>query len=591
MKFSLKTPSAILCALVLLCLLTNLSVQAQINSFPYEDDFENDNGGWTAKGTNSSWEWGTPDGTIIDQANSGTKAWVTNLDGVYNNNELSWIESPEFDFTNLNNPAISFELWWDAEYTVDGAVFQVSLDAGATWQRVGSHPDTNWYNYQYIFAVPDLHGFTGDDSGGSSEGWLSVGHTLYNLSGESSVIFRLLFASDSSVVVEGFGFDDVKIEDVECKSAGENGTLETCGGVDEIDLFYALEGSPDEGGTWTYPSTEFGNYIYTHEATMFCDEQTAIVVVNELPLAYAGEGTDAPVLATLEVVDLNTMLKSDPVTGKKPDTGGKWKDKDTGAEIPLGTIDFTNAKAGSYTRSFGYEVEGNCGSEDESIVEFEFDVPFNPGADGELLICEGYTPTESELFGALGGNPDDDGYWTQDFNDPLLYIYEVTDGSTAEVTLVVDVALSPGLAGTLEIAMGATVTEAQLFEALGGTPDEGGTWTTPLAGAGVYTYTHAATLCHVASSATVTVTESTLSATDVAHLGLEIFPNPVGEQLFIKGAVGLIDQIEIYSIHGQLLREVQSNFKRIDVATLQPAIYYIKVFSEKGVGTYKMLKQ
>ncbi len=63
---------------------------------------------------------------------------------------------------------------------------------------------------------------------------------------------------------------------------------------------------------------------------------------------------------------------------------------------------------------------------------------------------------------------------------------------------------SAGTIGTLVICESATVTENQLFAALGGTPQTGGTWSPALAGAGVYSYT-INSLCAGSASATVTV--------------------------------------------------------------------------------------
>ena len=53
-------------------------------------------GGFISGGILNSWEYGEPDNTVIDEANSGDNAWVTNLDGDYNNDELSYVRSLRF---------------------------------------------------------------------------------------------------------------------------------------------------------------------------------------------------------------------------------------------------------------------------------------------------------------------------------------------------------------------------------------------------------------------------------------------------------------------------------------------------------------
>ncbi|MGZ3949241.1 MAG: S8 family serine peptidase, partial [Flavisolibacter sp.] len=68
-----------------------------INSFPYLQDFETNNGNWYPGGTNSSWQYGTPTSTKINRAASGAKAWKTRLQGNYNDLEGSYLYSPCFD--------------------------------------------------------------------------------------------------------------------------------------------------------------------------------------------------------------------------------------------------------------------------------------------------------------------------------------------------------------------------------------------------------------------------------------------------------------------------------------------------------------
>jgi uncharacterized protein YjdB len=67
--------------------------------------------------------------------------------------------------------------------------------------------------------------------------------------------------------------------------------------------------------------------------------------------------------------------------------------------------------------------------------------------------------------------------------------------------------LDPGTNGALTICEGESVTIAELFTSLGGSPDAGGVWTPALGGADTYTYTHAATAECPELSAQVVVTE------------------------------------------------------------------------------------
>lgn len=105
------------------------------------------------------------------------------------------------------------------------------------------------------------------------------------------------------------------------------------------------------------------------------------------------------------------------------------------------------------------------------------------------------------------------------FAEFMKSVYNTTPYGIAETPLAQDCRIqrvpartdnvlppNPGTNGTLTICSGSTVTEAQLFAALGGSPATGGTWSPALAGAGVYTYTVTSPSCAGSASATVTVT-------------------------------------------------------------------------------------
>lgn len=209
---------------------------AQITTFPYFSDFETDNGGWTSQvisGFYNNWTWTSPANPLINTAASGTKCWILGNSAVvfpplepyyYGPDERSAAVSPEFDFSNLTNPGIKMNIWWESEYSVDGTVLQSSIDGGTTWQTVGNYLDaTNWYNDSSISAMPGggVVGWTGDTatSQTGSGGWVEAQHPLWGLGGESSVRLRFAFASDggqdSAVsVFDGFAFDDVIVAEM-----------------------------------------------------------------------------------------------------------------------------------------------------------------------------------------------------------------------------------------------------------------------------------------------------------------------------------------------------------------------------------------
>lgn len=194
--------------------------QAQINTFPYLEDFESGAGGWTAVG-GGTWALGTPANTVINSASSGTNAWVTNLTGNYNANENSQVESPIFDLSGTTNPEVHVKVWWNSEFSWDGAVLQSSIDGGTTWQNVGANGDpNNWYTDNTINGAPggSQEGWTGRGTGTNpgSGGWVTASHPITALNTQASVTFRVAFGADGSVMDEGFAFDDFAIYDITC---------------------------------------------------------------------------------------------------------------------------------------------------------------------------------------------------------------------------------------------------------------------------------------------------------------------------------------------------------------------------------------
>jgi len=175
-----------------------------INTFPYLEGFETNEGGWYSKGLNNSWLWGTPAKTIINKAANGTKAWVTSLTGNYKNNELSYLYSPCFDLSGLTQPVLSFSHVFEIEdgTPADYNWVEYSDNGGVTWTRLGSNGvGTNWYNDP-----------TGKKQWRPSLTTWHVASTDIPTTG-TNVRFRFVMSSDMGYNLEGVGIDDIHVFD------------------------------------------------------------------------------------------------------------------------------------------------------------------------------------------------------------------------------------------------------------------------------------------------------------------------------------------------------------------------------------------
>ena len=200
---------------------------------PYTQNFEKWYGGWyvdTVNSVSSSWEFGQPDNLIISSAASGLNAWVTNLDGPYNTLEFSYLNSPCFDFSDLNeDPVIQFSINYSNFLDFDGAWLESSIDDGQNWTKVGAVGDgSNWYN------TTNVNTNLGDVWSGESNGWLNARILLPDMAGESNARFRFAFSSFFFFGGEGVGVDDIRVyvpldNDLFGSEAGSTGNDNDCG--------------------------------------------------------------------------------------------------------------------------------------------------------------------------------------------------------------------------------------------------------------------------------------------------------------------------------------------------------------------------
>ena len=227
-------------ALIIIAIIANQnsSFGQCISSFPAKFDFEANNGGFTTGGSNSDWAWGKPNKPVINAAYSGQNCWITGgLNKTsYNNDELAWIQSPCFDFTNLEYPYISFQILWETELNFDGGNLEYSINGG-TWRTVGAFNQStncltkNWYNTSRVrylgasgangWSGSSVAGIGGGTSGGSSGRWVNAAITMPQLAGVANVRFRFMFGAGSTMNgYNGIAIDDFEISEAPANEAG-----------------------------------------------------------------------------------------------------------------------------------------------------------------------------------------------------------------------------------------------------------------------------------------------------------------------------------------------------------------------------------
>ena len=153
--------------------------------------FESNEDDWLIIG-DPVWEKGVPTGTSLNQVNSGTTAYATNLSGNHPDKSTSSLVSPCYDLSQLESGTIGFYLAYELETYYDFIYFQYSIDNGQNWSTIEAYNgfDSELKEYTY-----DLN------------------QSMFS----ENITFRFHMISDTNENEEGAVIDDFSI----------NGTLST----------------------------------------------------------------------------------------------------------------------------------------------------------------------------------------------------------------------------------------------------------------------------------------------------------------------------------------------------------------------------
>ncbi len=260
-----------------------------ISAYPYFTNFENWGSGWTVDPASRypSWAYGSPNGLVITEAGGGSRAWVSNLNGPYEADEMSYLLSPCLDFSGLSeDPALSFDLFLDLEEEADSLIVELSIDDGETWNRVGSG-DTgmNWYN---------------SSSGtywSGHRGWTYVSHILDGAAGASSARLRFSLLSDNSTELEGVGLDNIRIatpytNDLAATGASHLGADAECGrDDDQLTIRITNMGEETQSGFNVAYSVNGGTTVVENVGSLSVDPEEEVEYTFENSFSTSGFGT------------------------------------------------------------------------------------------------------------------------------------------------------------------------------------------------------------------------------------------------------------------------------------------------------------
>jgi gliding motility-associated-like protein len=209
--------------------------------------------------------------------------------------------------------------------------------------------------------------------------------------------------------------------------AGLNNTVTVCeGSALAVNLFEALEGTPDSNGSWhdlngtgvdmdnwnaiDFSSIGVGSYDFEYIVDplgVACKPDTAVVTVNIIAAPNAGTSGEVSLcLSPKLTINLDSLLLDH-------DPGGEWSDPDgTGVDLSNpAKVELSDIPAGSYTFLYFIPAGNGCPPAQATITLELLETP-DAGTDWSLSYCEGYMEP-IDLYSGLGSSVDQSGVWNQ----------------------------------------------------------------------------------------------------------------------------------------------------------------------------------
>ncbi|MFP4663565.1 MAG: LamG-like jellyroll fold domain-containing protein [Bacteroidales bacterium] len=261
----------------------------RISSYPYEEDFNSDQGYWLSKMSNPPdnngrhFTWGAV--PYLNGAEGEDNSWFIEIDAGADNYKADWfwVESPVFDFTGISSPVLYMDIKHSLHSYYRNEVYvQYSLDGGYNWSTLGSGSDPNWYNESNEW---------NNSQSNPVDYWQRVQHELCSFAGESCVRFRIrsrayynnddryYFAFDNFKIIDGQ--NDISVNEFiyprqndeyctfnDAEQITVKITNPTCNEIVDIPMVCEIDGQINQvlNGTLTIPA--LSDTLYTFPATV-----------------------------------------------------------------------------------------------------------------------------------------------------------------------------------------------------------------------------------------------------------------------------------------------------------------------------------
>ena len=171
------------------------------------------------------WQKGIPTGTKLNTSTSGTNVYGTNLSGDHPNSTKAILLSNCYDMTTIIAPVLKFNMAYDLELNFDVLYVEYSIDGGSNWDILGNiDSEPNWYNSNRTNALSEEADdcqncpgaqWTGENTDMTAYAYdfnLNAANGEQNLTGETNVLFRIVFQSDPAITQEGVIIDDFVVD-------------------------------------------------------------------------------------------------------------------------------------------------------------------------------------------------------------------------------------------------------------------------------------------------------------------------------------------------------------------------------------------